>query len=196
MKAASAPWPYDQWGRVTRFLESGRVAFARERALWSSSNIAQPELVTLSVPKADQGTYRVRLAQHLAALEDEQTFYAAVLIQSYAIAQAAAADQLATDAQALYGIERWGTELLEQAGSSWDQVRDGLAGAVETAIVRNTLAHATRSVTARAAARAQAAGVSGMPAGTIVELDYPQLLRHRSRLLSLLRRGHVAARAT
>jgi len=31
---------FDEWGRITRFLESARLPFARERNLWTSLEIA------------------------------------------------------------------------------------------------------------------------------------------------------------
>jgi hypothetical protein len=78
-------------GRITRFLESARLAFARERKLWTSLELEAVDDVKLSAPTG-QGSYRVALAQHLQAVEDEDTLLGAVLIHSYAIAEAAVSD--------------------------------------------------------------------------------------------------------
>jgi hypothetical protein len=51
--------PYDEWGRLTRFLESSRLAFARERNLWASLGIDEPEQVRISVP-AHERCYVIR----------------------------------------------------------------------------------------------------------------------------------------
>lgn len=94
---------WDQWGRITRFLESARLAFARERNLWTSLELEAVDDVKLSAPTG-QGSYRVALAQHLRAVEDEDTLLGAVLIHSYAIAEAAASDRLSVPARDLGGM--------------------------------------------------------------------------------------------
>ena len=45
--------------------------------------------------------YRVDLEEHLDALRDQQTLYASVLIQSYALAESAAAEHLSVDSRHL-----------------------------------------------------------------------------------------------
>ena len=184
------PWPFDEWGRITRFLESGRRAFAREYELWSTLELGDRDAVKLSVTKPT-GVYTVRVQQHLDAVADDQTFHAAVLLQTYALTEAAAADRLGVDARVFSGIEQWGTTLLEHAGAEWTDVKDGLPGAVELAVARNAFAHGTRTTDARAAKRLNDAGIRGRKTGTPVTLDYEQLVVFRSRLLSLLRAGEV-----
>jgi len=188
--APSAPWPYDAWGRITRFLESGRLAFAREHELWSTLEIDQADEVVISVRKP-QGLYKVRLQQHLDAIKDEQTFHAAVLVQSYALVESAAAERLDVDARTFNGIEHWGHELLTHAATDWSAVKGGQAGAVTTAVVRNAVAHGERTISARAAKRLSAAGIRGVPKGTPISLTYDELTEHRARLLSLLRCSQV-----
>ena len=69
--AATSP-VWDKWRHITRFLESARLAFARERNLWTSLEIESAEAVKLSAPTG-QGAYRVSLHKHLAAVQDEDT---------------------------------------------------------------------------------------------------------------------------
>lgn len=63
--SSNAPVPvWDEWGRITRFLEGARLAFARESDLWTSLQIKDP--VKLSV-STGQGTYEVKVGDHLEA---------------------------------------------------------------------------------------------------------------------------------
>lgn len=186
------PWPFAEWGRITRFLESGRLAFARERELWSSLELDQRDDLTITTATGPKNNYRVKLRQHLDALADEETFHAAVLLQSYALTTAAVSDHLAIDTRG-GGIEQWGTSLLNQAGTDWNSVRDGLAGAVEVAVTRNAYAHGTRQLDPKAAARLERAGITNRPAGTAVTLTYPQLQTYRARLLSLMNAGQLGS---
>ena len=73
--------PFDEWGRLTRFLESARLAFARERNMWASLGIDEPEHVRISAP-ADEGRYKVALKQHIDAVNDAETLHGSVLVHA------------------------------------------------------------------------------------------------------------------
>lgn len=182
--------PYDEWGRLTRFLESSRLAFARERNLWASLGINEPEQVRISVP-AHQGRYNVALSQHIDAVDDAETLHGSVLVHSYALAESAAADRLATCARSFHGIEDWGARLLDTTGHDWTDVKGGLAGAVEVAVIRNAFAHGSRAIDDAARTRLLAAGARTKPAGSRVTLTYDDLREFRGRLLSLLNFGGI-----
>jgi len=184
------PPPYDEWGRITRFLQSARLAFARERSLWTSLELARPEQVIISAP-SNPGTYKVRLEQHLAAVQDDETLFASVLIHSYALAESAAADRLGADPRSFAGVEDWGGRLLVSTGQRWTDVKDGLAGAVEVAVIRNAFAHGTRVIDVRAETRLRTVGIVSRPVGSQVTLTYTELREFRLRLLSLLGAGGV-----
>lgn len=47
---------WDTWAELTRFLESARLAFARERALWESLELANREQAKLKVRVRAAGT--------------------------------------------------------------------------------------------------------------------------------------------
>lgn len=181
---------FDEWGRITRFLESARLAFARERNLWASLEIATTDDVQLSAP-AGHGIYKVRLSQHLTAVQDDEILFASVLIHSYALAEFAASDRLGVLSRDLAGIEDWGARLLATTGHHWTDVHDGEAGAVEVAVVRNALAHGSRTIDRNAAKRLAAAGVSRYAVGDAVTLAHDELREFRARLLSLLRVGGI-----
>jgi hypothetical protein len=182
--------PFDEWGRLTRFLGSARLAFARERNLWASLGIDKPEQVRLSAP-ADQPRYSVDLQRHIDAIDDAETLHASVLVHSYALAESAAANRLEMDPRSFGGIEDWGARLLAANGSDRTAVMGGLAGAVETAVTRNAFAHGSRTLDAAARARLLAAGAQTRPAGSRVTLSYTELREFRARLLSLLKAGGI-----
>src|SRR3954467_13895773 len=75
-----------EWRRLTRFLESARLAFARESDLWTSLQLRSTDEVKLSAA-TPRGTYNVGVRQHLEAVRDEEMLLASVLIHSYALAE-------------------------------------------------------------------------------------------------------------
>lgn len=175
---------WDEWQRLTRFLESTQVAYDRE--VQSLSSLRGNSLTVRSA-----GTYEVPLDEHLATVKDKDILFASVLIHSYALAESAAADQLGIPLRELQGIEEWGTDLLAAAGASWEQVEGGLAGAVEVAVARNSLAHATPELDAQSVNRLRRAGAKGHAIGELVTLHYGTLQQYRKRLRVLLHTGGV-----
>ena len=185
-----ATWPYDEWGRLTRFLESARLAFAREHDLWDSLSLRDPDEVRISAP-GHLGTYNVALTQHLSAVRDNETLFTSVLIHSYALAESAAALHLGSTSSPGPSIEVWGAKLLQTTGDSWADVKGGQGGLVEVAVLRNTFVHGGRNVTRKDAERLTRVGITSRPAGSTVTLSYTDLREYRGRLLSLLNHGGV-----
>lgn len=185
---------WEEWGSLTRFLESARLAFARERRLWHSLELEDRATVFIKGPAAETGTYKVSLDQHVEAVDDEETLFASVLIHSYALAESVACDLLRLDSRNAGGIEVWGSQLLNANDRNWGDVFDGKAGAVEVAVTRNAFAHGTRLVDASGEARLRSAGSSLYVAGERVSLTYEQLCKSRVRLRSILRYGGVDPR--
>jgi hypothetical protein len=186
--AAGAPIVWDEWGRITRFLEGARLAFARESDLWESLQIGAGTRIAVST---GHGSYEVDVASHQAAVNDYETLFASVLIHSYALTESAAADHLGIDSREFKGIEDWGTRLLGAEGRDWSEVMDQLPGAVEVAVVRNALAHGTWQIDAAAERRLLAVGPTTRASGSPVTLDYKTLQEYRARLRSLLRYGGI-----
>lgn len=187
---------WEEWGRLTRFLESARIAFARESKLWESLELTDASSAKIRTENG-KATYQATLKQHRQALSDTWLLYASLLLSYYALAEAAAADKLGLDdVTDVGGIEVWGQRLLDAAAANWQDVKDGKAGAVEVAVVRNTIAHGDRTYTQRGINRLQAAGgqVSVSP-GSPLQLDYAALHEYRARLRSLLRVGQVRGAA-
>lgn len=144
---AGSPW--DEWDRLTRFLESARIAFARERDYWASTRIEGAAQGRISAP---EGHYKVSPRRHIDAINDAETLHGSVLVHSYALAESAAAEKL-EDPRSFGGIEDWGARLLDANGRDWNDVKDGLAGAVEVAVTRNAFAHGSRTIDALARGR-------------------------------------------
>ena len=189
--AAVAVW--NEWGRITRCLESARVALAREHDLWSSLRLVRADEAKFKTATGG-GSYRVSIADHLAAVEDDEALYASVLIHSYAIAESAVAARIHADLRDLAGIEDWGTRLLAANGKTWDDVAGGRTGAVEVAVVRNACAHGTRCLDRGAVNRLRAAGAKHASEGDRIELDYQTLRKYRARLRDLLGAGGIGYR--
>ena len=185
---------WETWAELTRFLESARLAFARERTLWQSLELANQEDARLKV-RVGKGWYKTRLDQHVQAVMNEEILYASVLIHSYALAESAAMEALVLT-RAPGGIEEWGCRLLSQAGAGWARVKDGEAGAVEVAVVRNAFAHGTRCIDTLASKRLIVAGAPHRSAGARVTLSYEELRTYRGRLASLLNEGGLQRRPT
>jgi hypothetical protein len=182
---------WDEWGALTRFLESARLAFARERRLWHSLELKDRETVSITSPSGESGTYKVTLDQHIAAVDDEEVLFAAVLIHSYALTEAAVCDRLGLDSRSAGGIEKWAADLLAANGRSWADVFDGEAGAVEVAVIRNAFAHGSRLVDSAGEARLRKVGSTLYSAGDRVALSYDQVCKLRVRLRSILRYGGI-----
>ncbi len=102
---------WHEWERLTRFLESSRVVFARERVMWESLDLADFDGARIRTTR-DQVTYDVDLDDHLETLGDEEILWGAVLVHSFALTQAAAAEKLEIDMKKSTGHRRLG----QQAG--------------------------------------------------------------------------------
>jgi hypothetical protein len=164
---------WSEWGALTRFLESARLAYARERNLWNSLELADREAVVI-VSTSGARRYEVSLSRHLSAVDDEVTLHASVLIHYYALAEAAACAHLNIESRSAGGIEAWGRQLLTANSRSWTDVLDGEAGAVELAVVRNAFADGTRTISDSDAARLVTAAASPRSAGDSVSLTYDE----------------------
>lgn len=181
---------WDEWGRITRFFESSRIALAREASLWSSLELAEPDSAFVRV-ESGTSSYQVSLEDHAQAVADDWFLYASALMSYYALAESAAAERLGReDLVGMDGIADWGTQLLDLAGSDWRKVQGKRVGAIEVGVVRNLIAHGDRTYSKRAVAKLSAAGLARCPAeGDPLVLDDGAFREYRSRLKSLLNRG-------
>ena len=182
---------WNEWGRLTRFMESARISFQREARLWQSLELQKPGEIKVHV-NDDKSYYAVTLEQHCQAVTDDWLLFGLVLVASYALAEAAAAEKLGLRTMTdVGGVESWGQQLLNGAGSKWSDVKDGKGGAVEVAVVRNVIAHGDRVYSRASVNRLAAAEVAGVKEGDPVVLTHGVLKDHRARLKSLLRAGGI-----
>ena len=181
---------WDEWGRITRFFESSRIALAREASLWRSLELAG---ASDAVVRVESGTsiYQVSLPLHAEAVSDDWFLYASALLSYFALAESAAAEKLGReDLVGMDGIADWGQRLLDAAGSDWRKVHGKRVGVVEVGVVRNLIAHGDRAYSKRACARLSAAGMTPCPSpGDPLVLDDDTFREYRARLKSLLNRG-------
>lgn len=115
-----------------------------------------------------------------------------VLIHSYALTEAVAADKLGVETRGM-SVEEWGKRLLTDNGKGWSSVADGLGGAVEVAVVRNVLAHGRRTIAQTAYNRLTAVNVTSRPKGSTIRLSFDDVETYRARLRSLMRMGAIRA---
>lgn len=183
--------PWDEWARLTQFLQSARFVFARERELWAALGIKNAARVRVAAP---DGSYSALVHKHVDTLEDAEILYESVLVHSYALAESAAAVRLETDQRCLGRIEEWGAALLRTTDRAWTDVEGDLAGAVEVAVARNAFAHGARTIDPATRKRLLDAGAPARAVGSVVTLSYAELGKFRSRLKSLLNAGGIGGR--
>lgn len=192
---------WDEWKRITRFLESARIAFAREEVLWRTLEVDDRKSLLLTTSEG-QSRYSVKLEDHLRTLRDHDVLFALVLGATYALAESYGRIKLnlSEDDDLSGGVEAWGGKLLAATGHSWPDVLDGLSGIVEVSAVRNAYAHGARAVNQKIVNRFVAHGLACPWAlGDCIDLSYERVEIYRARIKSLMRfgsqkkRGFVAA---
>ncbi len=188
----------EDWKRMTRFLESVRIALAREIRLWETLQLENPAQAKI---RSLQGNteYQVTLDGHRFAISDEPLMHGMVLLYSYALAESGAAMKLGKTTADLGVIESWSDQLVTQSGNDWNQVLGGKQGIVEVAVYRNAIGHGCSTFEDHHFNRVDNAGGPGSPpswhVGDTISLDYETLKAFRSRLKSLLRVGEVESPA-
>lgn len=172
---------------LTRFLESTRLALTRERALWNGVEFHSPEDVVLQAEGVGgpTSTYRVKVADHLGALADDEVLAGLVLLKTASLCEALFRLLLAVD-ELSGGVETWGTRGLTVGGRQWADAMGGEAGAVDVYVHRNAVAHGSTTWTTTMSDRLKRAGGVPPALGTPVTVA-SQLETFRARLRSLMR---------
>lgn len=199
---------WDNWGRLTRVLESGSIAFSEERD--RVRGLGQPDKI-LDHSAGQKGRYRVTNAQHCDALDDESTFYAAVFTHFYALAEATALDALEPATGELTGgIQAWASKLLERNGKTYDDIscrpspdlslwrlpRDksttqgfmkGSLALLEVGLIRNLITHGGSRVNERTLDTLRGAGQEpAVVEGQLLTLSLDDVRNYKGRLAILL----------
>jgi hypothetical protein len=182
---------WDEWKRLTRFLECSKIAFERELGIWSGLHVPDLNAIQIRTSNGDS-LFRLTANEHMDTLRDEDLLFFIVLSYSYSLCECYARVKMGLgESERLNGgIENWGTHLLAQAGNTWGDVLGGRAGLIEVAIARNFIAHGSRLVGQSALDRYISATESCPWAlGESLVLDYVKVELYRSRLKSLMRLG-------
>ena len=183
---------WEEWKRLTRFLECSKIAFKRESDIWRSLQVPDLDAVRIATTNGDS-SFSLTANDHLDTLQDEGLLYFIVLTYSYSLCECYAKVKmgLGEGDRLSGGIETWGTNLLAQAGNNWTDVLHGRAGLIEVAIARNFIAHGTRLVGQSTLNRYILAGEPcPWQFGQPLVLDYEKVELYRSRLKSLMRLGN------
>lgn len=180
---------WDRWRDLTRFLESTRISFKKERQYWAGVPYEErPEGPLRSEDLGGLSAYEISVTDHLKTVWDESVLCQSVLIFSFALAEAAALGRLGLDPDKDHGgIEAWGYKILQSAGKDWSDVDAGKAAVVEAAVARNQAAHAASNLRQKAVNRLTAAGCVRYQVGDQMSFDYAVVDDHRAALRSLLR---------
>ncbi len=77
---------WDEWKRLTRFLECSKIAFQRELAIWSGREV--PDLGSVRINTQNGASrFSVTANEHIDTLRDEQLLYFIVLTYSYSLCE-------------------------------------------------------------------------------------------------------------
>ena len=180
---------WDEWKRLTRFLECSKIAFHRELGIWGSLEV--PDLAAIQIATQNgRSTFKLNAQEHADTLQDESLLYFIVLTYSYSLCECYARVKLGLgeSEQLKSGIEVWGEQVLKTTGNTWGDVFGGRAGLIEVAIARNFISHGSRSIGQSTLNRFQNAKEScPWKVGDIFTLDYDTVEIYRSRLKSFMR---------
>lgn len=183
---------WDEWKRLTRFLESSKIAFQRELAIWRGLEV--PDLGSVRINTQNGASrFSVTVNEHIDTLRDEQLLYFVVLTYSYSLCERYARVKLGLGEgdRLPGGIENWGENLLRQTNNAWSDVLGGRAGLIEVAVARNFISHGSQVVGQSTLNRFNVAREpSPWQLGDTVWLDYDKVEDYRSRLKSLMRIGN------
>ena len=182
---------WQEWKKVTRFLECSKIAFTRESDIWKSLQIPDLGAVRISTANGDS-SFSLTANDHLETLQDEGLLFSIVLTYSYSLCECYARVRmgLGEGDRLSGGIEAWGTDLLAQTGNNWPDVLGGRAGLIEVAVARNFIAHGSRLVGQSTIDRYSSAGEScPWVLGELLVLNYDKVELYRSRLKSLMKLG-------
>lgn len=183
---------WDEWKRLTRFLECSKIAFRRELGIWDSLEVPDLEAIRIATQNG-RSTFKLNAREHADTLQDESLLYFIVLTYSYSLCECYARVKLGLgESERLEsGIEAWGERVLKTTGCTWSDVLGGRSGLIEVAIARNFISHGSRSIGQSTLNRFQSAGeLCPWKVGDIFTLDYDTVEVYRSRLKSLMRVGN------
>jgi hypothetical protein len=201
---------WERWKELTQFLALSDHVLLSQKEQWQTLPLAGKD--DARIVRSD-GPYKFETdgKTYGAILADRHVLSSVVLLNSYALVESLVRQvysyleplptittPLLTDLRAKTtsirgelksgGIETWGAKLLQDLGRDWSYVESGLAGVVEVAIVRNSVAHGESHVTQSMLNRVfTASGTLPWGLGSEIKLDIARLKEYRHRLRSFAR---------
>lgn len=176
---------WDSWGDLTRFHLSTRIALQRELDVWRSIQVHSTNPIEISLPpSAAARSYEVDLDEHLRAIGSPAILAGLVLVQSWSLAESLA--RIAVGRDVLGTLEDWVEDMLSRNQRAASDVSGGLAGLVESYIVRNSIAHGLSVWTDSMAKRVVKAGGPQHEPGQSFDLGDSGLYRCRASVRGLM----------
>lgn len=173
-----------EYGALTRFLESTRIALAHEAERVHAEAKSGP-IQSVGIG-GDPSKYEVRRSQHLEVVRDEEMLARLVLVQTTALCESLARLCVAKAGGLEGGVEAWGSRCLEANGQAWGSVEGGQSQVVLAFVYRNAIAHGSNELTAKEIRRLETAGNSQFGAGSTIEVA-PGLELMRASIRSFMR---------
>jgi hypothetical protein len=207
---------WERWKELTQFLALSDHVLLSQAEQWRALPIANKDKVDI-VREDGPYSFHTTGLTYEKILSDRHVLSSVVLLNSYAlieehvrklysalemnpnvntslVAQIRAGTNSVNALLMSGGIETWGTKILNDLSRTWGDVESGLVGIVETATVRNGIAHGESEVTKVMVNRVSAAGGT-LPwgLGVQIRLDIALLKEYRHRLRSFSRVIEYAA---
>lgn len=77
---------WDEWKRLTRFLECSKIAFQRELSIWAGLEVPDLSAVRITTQNG-ASNFKVTANDHIETLRDEDLLYFIVLTYSYSLCE-------------------------------------------------------------------------------------------------------------
>ena len=203
---------WNNWSSVTRFLNIACMAFESEHTRWNNSyTIKDPSKVILERVQLGK-TFKIDLPIYLDFLQNQHLLCALILQYSHGLVEQHTKDVLTelhnrgklsllhldptgknnniselieNFTSTNRGIEIWGAKILQCTNRKWSDIKEGMKGLVEVAIIRNAIAHGKPTITTRMVNRASKCNLQLLwGLGDEVTLNIQILEEYRSRLRS------------
>lgn len=183
---------WKRWGDMTRLIVGLDAASDDYIAAWQRKLEAGEVAPVIAIPWRGKSDFKAPADELLGLLADKGHLARMLLVHSYAIAEAFAADMLAylgdSTTNATCGIEAWSQRLIKLLKVDWSRVKDGKLGLMEVAMARNAIVHGFERYSDTEWDRSRAANVKpAWKVGDLIPLTQEDVLGLRYRLQCFLR---------
>ena len=193
---------WNQWGRLTAYHNALEVACDWYSAVWKLVPIDGIDATTV-VRRREPSVFRKSTGEFKTLLDDRRPLANMLYLASFALFEGFCSDAFSALVAAgktnqledhlVGGIEHWAAKLLALTGRDWTKYKYGQSGLLEAGLVRNALAHGSKTFGADEVERFTQIGiVPPWAAGHAVPSDPIELLKLRHRLnyfLTIVQQG-------